>query len=125
MNETPLQFLVVGNCAADNSALTAMLTQNFPSHIEYASTTDQARDQLARTNFDLVLVNRIFDANGEEGISFIAEQAKSDSSSPLMLISNYQESQEQAVSSGAVMGFGKSKICDSETIQLIKSAVEG
>jgi len=62
--------------------------------------------------FDLVLINRVFDATGESGLDLIAEMKKSPelAAIPVMLISNYPEYQRQAVELGAVVGFGKNDL---------------
>ena len=38
---------------------------------------------------------------------------------PVMLISNYPEAQEKAVSDGAVRGFGKAVLDDPATVELL------
>ena len=73
---------------------------------------EEALAELRQQSFDLVLVNRIFDSDGSSGLEFI-RRVKSDptlSQVPIMLVSNYEESQAQAVAAGAVPGFGKASL---------------
>ncbi len=66
---------------------------------------------MRRQPFDLVLVNRQFDADGTEGLDFIHD-IKADtvlSTQPIMLITNFPEYADQAVKLGAVPGFGKAE----------------
>ena len=62
--------------------------------------------------FDLVLVNRVLDADGSAGLD-VVEQIKTDTNLrelPVMLVSNYEDAQRQAVEKGALPGFGKATL---------------
>ena len=64
---------------------------------------------LQNQSVDFVLVNRKLDVDHTDG-TILIEKMQKDSKLrqiPIMLISNYQESQEEAVGLGAVRGFGK------------------
>ena len=115
--------LVVGNCGADDSAIRSMLQRNFSVEIEQASSVQDATRQIENREFDLVMVNRVFDATGEPGIEFIATQKAIHPDLPMMLISNYADAQQQAVAAGAVTGFGKSAIRAADTIELIRGVL--
>ena len=73
---------------------------------------EQALEQLRQETFALVLVNRVFDADGSSGLDLIralkAEEPLRDV--PVMLVSNYEEAQAQAVQAGAALGFGKAAL---------------
>ncbi len=69
----------------------------------------QALTSLRAGEFDLVLVNRIFDGDGSKGIELI-RAIKADphlARTPVMLVSNYAEAQAEAKELGALPGFGK------------------
>ncbi|GAG36842.1 unnamed protein product, partial [marine sediment metagenome] len=70
----------------------------------------------------LVLVNRIIDRDGSEGIILI-QQIKQDKQLlhiPVMMVSNYPEAQSEAVTAGAVRGFGKAELSKSETLEQLE-----
>lgn len=96
----------------DHGSISRFLTTNFDVEVVSAATAEQADRRLLQTQFDLVLVNRQFDADGAEGLDFI-KHLKSNpklSSIPVMLITNFREYAEQAVALGASPGFGKSEL---------------
>lgn len=80
---------------------------------------------LRSRSIDLVLVNRKLDEDYSDGIE-IVKAIKADSvlaTIPVMLITNYEEHQEQAISLGALRGFGKLSMKAPETLQLIESVL--
>ena len=95
-----------------------MLTNNFDVTVLQ---TDQAQDTLellAKQPVDLILVNRKLDCDYSDGMRII-EQLKGDqrySSIPVMLVTNYEDHQDQAVSVGALRGFGKLALSAPETL---------
>jgi two-component system chemotaxis response regulator CheY len=80
--------------------------------VEAAATGKQARAMLRERSFDLVLVNRILDADGFSGLEVIGQLKADDDLRrvPVMLVSNYEEAQQDAVARGALPGFGKSSL---------------
>ncbi len=77
-----------------------------------AEGADAALEKLQEGDFALVLVNRVFDADGGPGMDLI-KQLKSDPglrSVPVMLVSNYEDAQEEAEAAGAAPGFGKAAL---------------
>ena len=112
------RVLSVGQCHPDGTALQTFLEQTFAVDVESAGTADEAMSSLHNGPFDLVLVNRIFDADGESGLELI-HAIKADSgvrTVPVMLISNHADAQEQAVTAGAEPGFGKAQVGTPESI---------
>lgn len=106
------QVLSVGNCGSDNARLSQRLSAWFNVEITTAADHRTALAMARERPFDLVLINRVFDATGESGLDLIAEMKKSPelAAIPVMLISNYPEYQRQAVELGAVVGFGKNDL---------------
>lgn len=119
--------LDVGNCGPDHAAIQRMLSANFKVHLLQA---DNARDTMAILKSQavhLVLVNRKLDEDYSDGVEII-KLIKSDPelhSVPVMLITNYEEHQQQAIALGAVRGFGKLSINSPETRQIVSDALEG
>src|SRR5437879_6480114 len=99
---TAKRVLSVGQCFADHGGITRTLTRHFTAEVVPAATVEEVKDQLRQGTFDLILVNRIFDADGSSGLDMI-DQLKKDNVSraiPVMLVSNYEDAQQQAVAKG-------------------------
>jgi two-component system chemotaxis response regulator CheY len=104
--------LSVGQCFADHSGISRVLRGSFGAEVVGADTPRQALELLRERSFDLVLVNRVFDADGSAGVDLI-RALKADEelrSIPVMLVSNYEDAQAEAVRAGAVPGFGKAAL---------------
>lgn len=104
--------LSVGQCGFDHSAIGRFLSQHFEVKVTPSATVADATRQLSQQTYDLVLVNRQFDADGSEGLDFIRQlkAAPELQSIPVMLVTNFREYAQQAESLGAVAGFGKSEL---------------
>jgi two-component system chemotaxis response regulator CheY len=88
------------------------LRRSFDAEVVTADTTAEALGQLGQGGFALVLVNRVLDADGSSGLDLI-RQVKADEALrqvPVMLVSNYEDAQQEAVRAGAEPGFGKSAL---------------
>jgi response regulator RpfG family c-di-GMP phosphodiesterase len=103
--------LSVGQCSADHGSITYTLRENFRAQVVEADTIDEALRLLAAEPFDLVLVNRVFDVDGSPGIDLVRQiKAGPHGQVPVMLVSNYEDAQNEAVEAGAVPGFGKATL---------------
>ena len=118
----PKRVLDVGQCDADHGSISRMLTTNFGdiqidrSHL-LADTMDVVRSQ----TYDLVLINRLLDRDHSEGTD-VLKLMKADeslSSMPVMIVSNFADSQSAAVALGAEQGFGKSALNAPETTEVL------
>ncbi len=103
------RILSVGNCGFDHSTIERMIAQPFGAQLDGASTAAEATAKSVANSYDLILVNRVFDADGDSGIEWIRglKQSPGNSQVPVMLISNYPQYQSEAEQAGAVPGFGK------------------
>jgi DNA-binding NtrC family response regulator len=112
------RVLSIGQCGADHAALAAAIRRYFQAEVVPAETATEALTELRNGNFALVLVNRILDADGSSGIDLVNRLKKEDhlENLPVMLVSNYQDSQREAVKAGAVPGFGKGVLGQPEMI---------
>jgi hypothetical protein len=72
------------------------------------------------------LVNRKLDIDYTDGTILIDKMKGSQSlkSIPVMLVSNYPEYQEEAVSKGAILGIGKLEYSKPESIEKFKDVLE-
>ena len=93
--------------------------------MDRAHTAADARKKLAEKKYDLVLLNRIFDGDGQSGIEFVTEIRKQNDAPPVMLISDYGDAQAAAVANGAMPGFGKSSLSSSQAAECLKKAIGG
>lgn len=106
------RILDVGQCNPDHAAISGLLTREFDVEIVRAHLPQDTLDQLRADHFDLVLINRKLDADYSDGMDIIRTM-KGDPALrdvPVMLVSNYAESQEAAVKEGAEYGFGKAEL---------------
>jgi len=115
--------LDVGQCGFDHGNISRLLTKDFGADVVQASTSEEAVQAVRGGCFNLVLINRILDADGASGLDLI-QQLKSHEetrSTPVALISNYPEAQEAAVALGARRGFGKDALTHPESHNLLAS----
>ena len=69
--------------------------------------------------YDLVLVNRKLADDSSDGVDLV-KQVKTDpqlADTPVMLVSNFPEAQEAAVTAGAEPGFGKAQLDRPDTVE--------
>lgn len=116
--------LDVGQCRPDHSAI-SKLVESVGASIERIALPKQAIDLLKQKKYDLVLVNRKIDKDYSDGIELV-KMMQADfelKSIPIMLVSNYEEAQQEAVSQGAILGFGKNSLKKPETADQLKKAL--
>ena len=111
------KVLDVGQCNADNYRISKLLQQHFDVQIDRSHSLTEATEAESNTAYDLILINRLLDADGSAGLDVLASLKVDPSSAdiPVMVVSNYQDAQDLAVQRGAVVGFGKADL-DSEAI---------
>lgn len=119
-----MRILDVGQCGFDGPKITTLLQQRLGAKVDSAATADDARKKLADKTYDLVLVNRVFAADGSSGLDLIEEFVRDASPAPVMLVSDRKDAQAAAVAKGAVRGFGKAALDNVETFELIKNAAK-
>ena len=115
------RLLDVGNCGPDHGALCDVVERICAVEVIQAHGLDDAWQQLTTGSFDLVTVNRLMDRDGSSGLEII-QRIKQDESlrdTPVMLVSNYEDAQDQAVQLGAERGYGKSQLHTEQTSQLL------
>ncbi len=117
---TDRTFVLVGHCRPDAFALRSALQAMFPgSQVHFANSSEQLDEEYDEGA--LFLVNRLLDGSfaHETGIELIStlEGVRS------MLISNFDDAQEQAVAVGAHLGFGKTGLYADETRRRIETAL--
>ncbi len=117
--------LDVGNCGPDHASIKRMLQSNFDVNVLQAHNATDTLAILGTQPIDLVLINRKLDEDYSDGIE-ILKLIKADEKIggiPVMLITNYEEHQAQAISLGALAGFGKLSLNSTQTHQRIAEAL--
>lgn len=116
-------ILSVGSCGFDDSRLGRMLRENVGALLDRAHTAADAQQMMGEKQYALVLVNRVFDGDGDSGVDFIASAKRAGHQTPMMLVSDYSDAQRAAVENGAITGFGKSTMTTPDVINRIKTAI--
>ena len=119
------RVLSVGQCGPDHSCLTKFLTGHFDVEVVPACIGCDTVEKLRAQKYDLVLINRKLDEDYSDGME-ILKAIKADSaisSTPVMLITNYAQHQQEAIAAGAIQGFGKLEYCKPETLEKLKAVL--
>jgi len=119
------RVLSVGQCVADHGSLLRTFRTHFGAEVVGADSAPEALALLEREPFDLVLVNRVFDADGRPGLDLIRQlmQEPLRGRVPVMLVSNYEWAQEEAVQAGARPGFGKSSLGQAPMLERVRAVL--
>ncbi len=119
------RVLDVGQCGYDHGSIARHLKASYGAEVTGADSMGQALVSLRAGEFDLVLVNRIFDGDGTKGIDLIrAIKADSELAQvPVMLVSNYPEAQDEAKELGALPGFGKGDLRVGRSVATLDAAL--
>ncbi len=118
--------LNVGQCDFDHGNISRMLSEGSSADVHRAATSEEAFSAVRAGHFDLVLVNRVFDADGASGLDHIRRLLSNDDTraTPTMLVSNYADAQDAAVALGATRGFGKNALNSPETRDQLASLLD-
>lgn len=119
--QTSRKILSIGQCGVDHAAISRLFRDEFGITTDAADSLDDAAEQLGTNDYALVLVNRILDADGSSGMAVLQGLISHHPTVPVMLVSNYQEAQQEAARYGAVEGFGKSSLYHERTRTLLRN----
>jgi CheY-like chemotaxis protein len=111
--------LSVGQCGPDHGTLSRFLLNHFGVQVVPVPLLDEGvLSRIRSGEFSLVLVNRKLDADYSCGMTVLKKICSdpAGSKTPVMLVTNYVEHQEKAVSLGGVYGFGKLEYDKPETL---------
>jgi CheY-like chemotaxis protein len=120
------RVLSVGQCYADHGAIERTLQKHFAAEVIPAEDAEEALARLEAESFALVLVNRILDRDGSQGLDLIKRIQADEKlqSIPVMLVSNYEDNQQQAEASGARRGFGKGALGHPQMLARVRPFLE-
>ena len=112
--------LIVGHCDLDNPQITSLIEKNFSVKVTRVKLFMNTVECLEKQNYDLVIINRIGAFDQESAMELI-KKIKQDErfNVPLMMVTNYKDQMDNAVEKGAVPGYGKDKLHDKDTIELL------
>ena len=118
--------LSVGQCRPDGAAIHHYFTRQFRAQVLTADDPQSAMQVLQGNSIDLVLINRVLDGDGSDGMEILSMIRSGDSQPnvPVMLVSNYAEWQQKAVEKGAIYGFGKAELNRPETRDRLAAVLE-
>ncbi len=120
------RVLIVGQCSMDFSNISRMLQTHFSAQTSAATTLTEAITLAKQTNYNLILVNRLLDIDGSAGVEVVRAVIADPeiSATPVMLVSNFPEAQQEAVEVGAVPGFGKAQLRAPETLESLRAFLQ-
>jgi CheY-like chemotaxis protein len=120
------RVLSIGQCAADHAAIARVFRQHFAAEVVAADSAQEALSALSHEEFSLLLVNRILDVDGSSGIELLKHLKKNHEFScvPAMLVSNYEDAQQEAVQAGAAPGFGKAALGQPAMLGRVRTFLE-
>jgi CheY-like chemotaxis protein len=116
-----------GNCGPDHSSISRLLRSLFDVEIVQTHTGDETIAELERQRAHLVLVNRKLDIDYSDGLQVIELLKASErfSNIPVMLVTNHEEYQQQAIAAGALYGFGKLELNSPKTKERLTAVLGG
>lgn len=95
------------------------------AEVDCANTGNIAVEMLQRTDYDVVLVNRVLASDESSGLEVIKRLLTLRREIPVMLVSDLAEAQDAAVALGAVRGFGKAHLGERSTLDLVSRIARG
>ncbi|QOV91534.1 response regulator [Humisphaera borealis] len=115
----------IGHCGPDSSYLRLAVSKAIPGAKIVSVDDDESMKAALEAGVDLALFNRVLDYGfaETEGVKVIGKLARFYPSTRMMMVSNYPETQAQALAAGAVPGFGKREIGSPRVVQLLQEAV--
>lgn len=111
-----------GNCGPDYNSIRKLVQSQFDAVVLQTHGLQDTLEVLAQRPVDLITVNRKLDRDYSDGLDVI-RGIKADprfALIPVMLITNYEEYQQEALAVGAVRGFGKLALNNPATAELLQ-----
>lgn len=117
MTTAPRPIALVGHCGPDTMLLRQAIRRAVPDAEVIEVLDDDALAAAIEAGSALV-VNRVLDGrfgHGDGGIELIRRTLAERPETPVALVSNFPEAQEEAEAAGARPGFGKSRLLQPDT----------
>lgn len=122
------KIVLIGHCGPDASYLKLAVGRAVKgAQIVSADEQGELNELLSNGGADLVLLNRQLDWGfaTADGIELIRQLRETHPQLRTMLVSNFPEAQQAAVSAGALPGFGKKELGSPRVSELLRSVLEG
>lgn len=121
----PKRVALIGHCGPDSSFLRLAVQKAGRDVKVVAADTAEELQKVIDDGVSLLLFNRVLDFGfeEEEGVEVIRRLRAQHPELKMMLVSNYPESQTQAVEAGALPGFGKREIGSARVTELLREAL--
>jgi DNA-binding NarL/FixJ family response regulator len=121
----PKSILVVGQCSVDGPRIQTYLESLDPGiRVRRLQSDDEFEDQSV-ANADLILFNRelVGEFRSREGIQLIRALHDRYPDVKLMLVSDYDDAQNEACDAGALPGFGKRDLGTDRATRVVRDAL--
>ena len=99
--------------------------RNASAQVTNAADADEALKAAEAKDYDVILVNRLLASDESSGLDVIDQLIEAGVKSPIMMVSDMSDAQEEAIKHGAVRGFGKADLGDPETLKLVETVATG
>ena len=115
--------LDVGNCSFDHGTIKTFLSEHWEVNVTRCTTLSGALQELETAIYDLVLINRIIEGDGQPGMELVKHIVGSnpDSTVSVVLLTNFPEVQASAMEAGASASFGKRFLQSDEVHQTLNT----
>jgi DNA-binding NarL/FixJ family response regulator len=117
------RILLVGHCGVDGPRLKDELSRALPGvEVERVNSEDELRRNVGE-GADLLLVNREPVGFEGEGLDLIKQVKSLNPDCKVMLVSDYDDAQQDAEHAGAMKGFGKSEMGSPKLAEHVRKAL--
>jgi CheY-like chemotaxis protein len=120
-----IKILDVGQCGFDGPRMEALWHRQLGAAVERCDSGPEAVQRVGDNKYDIVLVNRILAKDGSSGLEVIGDLLATGTKTPVMLVSDRSDAQDEAVALGAVRGFGKADLGEQATLDLVQRVADG
>ena len=118
-----IRILLVGHCGVDGPRMQREIGQFLSEAAVLRINSDADLERAVDEGADLLLVNREPVGFDKGGTDIIRELHQRCPGAKLMLVSDYDEAQEEAAQCGAIRGFGKSDLGSPKFEQTVREAL--
>ena len=120
-----IKILDVGQCGFDGPRMAKLWKDRLGAQVTNAADADEALEAVEAEDYDIILVNRLLASDESSGLDVIDQLIDAGVKSPIMMVGDRSDAQDEAVEHGAVRGFGKADLGDPRTLKLVEEAATG